>query len=93
MTIGEDFGHNGGNERLDIDTSRHNATREMQNYFNDLSKRVTGTQSSVESMVRAYNILDSRHFAIEQQVSICFQQLEKGWTSKFKLLKRLVFTC
>jgi hypothetical protein len=85
MTIGEGFSQNGENERANVDNSRHSATKEMMEYFNDLGKRVDGSRSRSESMVRAYHILDHKHFAIEQQVSICFQQLEKGWTGTFHL--------
>ncbi|KAJ8110763.1 hypothetical protein OPT61_g6474 [Boeremia exigua] len=80
MTIGERSGHFGDHNRLDVDDLRHSAKQDMLEYFNDLAKRVDRSASRSESMVRAYHVLDRKHFAIEQQVSICFQQLDKGWT-------------
>lgn len=84
MSIGECSGQYAGNEQSSIDNLRYSATREMTEYFNDLGKRVDGSRSRSDSMVRAYHILDRKHFAIEQQVSICFQQLDKSWTGTFE---------
>jgi hypothetical protein len=87
MTVGEDYNQHGGNDQSNVDDLRHSATREMTEYFNDLGKRVDASRSISESMVRAYHILDRKHFAIEQQVSICFQQHDKGWTGMLDLFQ------
>lgn len=83
MTVGEDYSQYGVDSRSNIDELRHSATKEMAEYLNDLGKSLDASRSISESMVRAYHVLDRRYFAIEQQVSICFQQHDKGWTGMF----------
>ncbi|KAI9689076.1 MAG: hypothetical protein M1822_000813 [Bathelium mastoideum] len=64
----------------DLDSLRTSSGSEMLEYLGTVSKSMTAKPPTYESIVRSYHILDKAHFAIEQQISICFSQTPNGWT-------------
>ncbi|KAF2205661.1 hypothetical protein GQ43DRAFT_427866 [Delitschia confertaspora ATCC 74209] len=80
MTIGKFRSQLQHSNQEHLDALRHSITSEMGEYLTTISKRITTSSPLFESIVRSYHILDADHFAIKQQVSICFTQIEKAWT-------------
>lgn len=82
MTIGEFPSQSAGSNQEEVDAFRNSVDSEMEEYFNTIGRKITTTSPLFESIVRSYHVLDKEHFAIQQQISICFAQTEKAWTGK-----------
>jgi len=82
MTIGEFPGQLAGSNQEELDVLRNSVDNEMEEYFNIIGRKITTSSPLFESIVRSYHVLDKEHFAIQQQISICFAQTEKAWTGK-----------
>jgi hypothetical protein len=81
ITLGEFPATAGIEGYTDLNQMRSNAEQDMIKYLTALEGQI----SQGASIIRGFHVLDRKHFAIEQQVSICFQQTEeKDWTGKIK---------
>jgi hypothetical protein len=82
VTLGEFPANAGIEEYTNLNQMRTMAEREMTEYLTSLE----GNINKGASAVRKFHVLDEKHFAIEQQASICFQQIEeKSWTGMLQI--------
>jgi hypothetical protein len=81
VTLGRFPATAGIGDHTSLNQRRSNAEKGMTEYLTAL----WGQVSKGASIIRELHVLNEKHFAIEQQVSICFQQTEeKNWTGEFK---------
>jgi hypothetical protein len=85
MTIGESNQHKIEKQEY-LDALRSDSDKAMLNYFSTLVKSMTMNSPHFESIVRSHHVLDTEHFAIEQQISICFTPSGRGWTGWYTIL-------
>ncbi|KAI9712293.1 MAG: hypothetical protein M1820_001506 [Bogoriella megaspora] len=65
----------------ELDSLRASNKSDMLEYLATIDKNMTTKPPTFESIVRSCYLLDKSHFAIEQRISICFNQTSSsGWT-------------
>lgn len=64
-----------------VDDLRADGEKAMHRYEHDL--QVGNNLKEGDSIVRAFSVLDEKHFLIEQEISLCLHKLEKDWICKY----------
>lgn len=69
--------YNGNKDLTEVERLRQKSSEEMAAYLSKLRQNVTVKVG--DSIVRSVAVYDQRHYAIEQDVSICVNDFGKGW--------------
>lgn len=83
MTLGQWNGQGENLGRSAVDVARRDSEKEMIKYRNLLNLSIERDQDLGDSIVRAFLVVDEKHFALEQEISICVNRSESGWTGRF----------
>lgn len=69
--------HDGCDEQAEVEKLRLKTGEDMRAYSSNLKRHVKVKVG--DSIVRSFAVYDQRHYAIEQDISICVNEFGKGW--------------
>lgn len=80
-TVGSREDKTGASDQTKVDKLRTEASEAKRLYAHELER--THCWKRGDSMVRAYHVLDEKHFVIEQDISVCLTQSGGSWSGKY----------